>query len=73
MNQFGLELICAWKQHKESPCIAQTSKNIMFFLLPFMFFFYKIGEQVLLRGGAVGEVVEKGAGGWIWCKQCMHM
>jgi hypothetical protein len=53
MNQFGLQYICAREQHKKSPYIAslsQTSKNVTFLLLYFMFFFYKIKEYEVLIG-----------------------
>jgi hypothetical protein len=53
-----------------------------FYLL--CFFLYKIREQEGgtgstwgggLGGGTGGmeDVVGKGAGGWIWCKQCIHV
>jgi hypothetical protein len=65
MNQCGLQYTCAWKQHKESPCIAslsQTIKNAMAFFVIFSFFFNKIREQ----DGRTGSAHNWGEreGGW---------
>jgi hypothetical protein len=56
MNPFGLQYICTREQNKESPytaSLSQTSKNAMFLLLYFMFFFYidMRAGQVLTEGG----------------------
>jgi hypothetical protein len=64
----------AWKQHKESPCIAiytQTSQNATFFLLSFMYFLYKIrGQEGRTRVGVGdGLALEEGRRKW-WEDEC---
>jgi hypothetical protein len=61
----------AWKQHKESPCVAIFISNckkkrkenspFFFYLLPFIF--YKIGEQEGGTGARVGGGTSGSRGG----------
>jgi hypothetical protein len=59
MNQFGMQYTCAWKQHKESPCIPIFISNlqkhhvyhIFFYVFSSTKFDNKRAEQVMPRGG----------------------
>jgi hypothetical protein len=57
MNQFGMKYTYAWKQHKESPCVAifiSNTQKCHVFLLIFVFSSTKPENKRVLPG-RVGE------------------
>jgi hypothetical protein len=87
MNQLGLQYICAWMHHRETPCVAIFISNKQtHHIFPFIFNLFSCtklenmkAEQVLAEGQGVGtssREEEMGNGGQGMnavqkCVQCM--